>query len=874
MGLFDLFKKRKPEDNQQAAETDKPRTEPKRKTDDFSALLANAHAELKEKKDSCYGLKPNEYKSFDQLLALSDKQKLAFILEAVKAKSALAKDRTSASEKHTETVHIGDAFMSHLLKTKLTLEESDLAQLYAAFCWNQKYGYEKNILHWPISLFVTQVERNTKGKPLSENIRTLLQELKEILTKATGYYQQKEQARLIERVDGMIFQSVNAEDAVKPVYFPGNDAFGKQANESIDALDPADREPWYQLVALTQKASGGKPTKKFLDSGKAISARIGPDRFKARMNDWFTFLIQLDETSKDNTYTYGGRSYTHTTVEYLHATNMDLIKGFVWLCCLFPDSALLHVLAKLGERCYEKIPGKGPAAASIGNACLYTLAHSGGLEGVGHLSRLKLKIKQSSTQTLIDNYLQEAAKEHNVTVHEVEDMAVDDHGLVGGRRDYAFDDYRATLEIINIGKTEINWFKPDGKPQKTVPAFVKEKYADGLKELKETAKQAEVNLTSQRDRLDRMFKAVRKIDGERFQTHYFEHGLMSYLAKRLIWNVETGGKTVAALYQDGQWMNVKREPVQIDFGAETSFSLWHPVQASIDAVTAWREFFLENQIVQPLKQAFREVYLLTDAEINTRTYSNRMAAHILKQHQFNSLAKTRGWKYSLLGAYDDGRESETASIALPDYGLSAEYWVSEVAADNAFNDTGIWLYVATDQVRFLRQDSGELVALIDVPPVALSEVMRDVDLFVGVASVGNDPAWRDNGGLPAYRDYWQSYSFGELTEVAKTRKQILQRLLPRLKIAAVSEIMDKFLVVKGKLRTYKIHLGSTNILMEPNDQYLCIVPDRGQKTANENVFLPFEGDNGLSIIISKAFLLADDEKITDETITRQIKIRR
>jgi hypothetical protein len=28
-------------------------------------------------------------------------------------------------------------------------------------------------------------------------------------------------------------------------------------------------------------------------------------------------------------------------------------------------------------------------------------------------------------------------------------------------------------------------------------------------------------------------------------------------------------------------------------------------------------------------------------------------------------------------------------------------------------------------------------------------------------------------------------------------------------------------VVKGELRTYRIHLGSGNILMEPNDQYLC-----------------------------------------------------
>ncbi len=57
-------------------------------------------------------------------------------------------------------------------------------------------------------------------------------------------------------------------------------------------------------------------------------------------------------------------------------------------------------------------------------------------------------------------------------------------------------------------------------------------------------------------------------------------------------------------------------------------------------------------------------------------------------------------------------------------------------------------------------------------------------------------------------------------------------------------------------------------MMEPNDQYLCIVPGRDQQTAN--VFLPFEGDRVLSIILSKAFMLAADDRITDPTITRQI----
>jgi hypothetical protein len=37
------------------------------------------------------------------------------------------------------------------------------------------------------------------------------------------------------------------------------------------------------------------------------------------------------------------------------------------------------------------------------------------------------------------------------------------------------------------------------------------------------------------------------------------------------------------------------------------------------------------------------------------------------------------------------------------------------------------------------------------------------------------------------------------------------------------EIRQPFKQAHREIRTYKIHLGSGNILMNPNDQYLCIV---------------------------------------------------
>ena len=63
--------------------------------------------------------------------------------------------------------------------------------------------------------------------------------------------------------------------------------------------------------------------------------------------------------------------------------------------------------------------------------------------------------------------------------------------------------------------------------------------------------------------------------------------------------------------------------------------------------------------------------------------------------------------------------------------------------------------------------------------------------------------------------------------------------------------------------------------MSPDDRYLCIVQKRGSGAKRtDNIFLPFEGDNTLSMILSKAFLLVDDDKIKDQTIVNQIRLDR
>ena len=376
-------------------------------------------------------------------------------------------------------------------------------------------------------------------------------------------------------------------------------------------------------------------------------------------------------------------------------------------------------------------------------------------------------------------------------------------------------------------------------------------------------------LPAQLERIERLMVSEREWEFEKWRERYLNHPLLADFSRRLIWHFRQDNQTAAAIWHNGKIADQQDCPLDW-LSPKTKVRLWHPLGQELESVTSWRRWLETHLVTQPFKQAHREIYILTEAELQTNTYSNRFAAHIIRQHQFAAIAKQRGWAYRLQGAFDS---HNTPTLLLPKWDLAVEFWVDSPGGNEGTSQAGIYLHLATDQVRFCDL-TGTARPLSEVPALVFSEVMRDVDLFVGVCSVGNDPAWQDRGEAGTFGDYWHRYSFGDLSAPAKTRREVLERLLPRLSIADQCSLQGNFLVVRGVLRTYKIHLGSGNILMEPNDQYLCIVPDRNRADSltRHEIFLPFEGDNTLAIILSKAFLLANDSKIKDQSILNQIRM--
>ena len=636
-----------------------------------------------------------------------------------------------------------------------------------------------------------------------------------------------------------------------------------RAHAALSTMDDAVRGAWVELLKHALTATGAKPSAAWRKRAIELVNRCGAEDLRRHVGGWLGEVGRGRAVRTLGSYLGDSRGAADAPNE----GNADVAKGLVWTLAAVPDAATPAVLGRLLVACVRKVAGLGPRSAKVANACVWALGDLASSKdarlrdaALGQLGRSKSRVTVRTTQKAIDKAMDAAAAKAGMSREDLEELGVSAFGFEDGRRVEELGGATATL-ALDGNKVTTTWTNDKGKVVKSPPANVKRDFKEDVKELKQAADDAAGVLLAGRDRLDNLYLADKSWRLSDFRERYLNHGLLGPLVRRLLWDVDG----TAVLFTHDAATDVAGKPV--DLGETAEVRLWHPIHADPDTTLAWRDRLAALQITQPFKQAHREVYLLTDAERNTDTYSNRFAAHVVRQHQFNALCAARGWRSPLRVGYDGGGQDTPAHRDLPTLGLRATFLV-EAAEDGQFTDSAAYQHLATDQVRFNRDDAA--IALADVPPLVLSEILRDCDLFVGVSSVGNDPTWQDGGPAGRFRDYWQSYSFGDLTQTAQTRKAVLEKLVPRLKIAGRCSFSDKFLVVRGERRTYKIHLGSGNILMEPNDQYLCIVPGRQADSAADSQFLPFEGDRTMSVIVSKALMLADDAKIKDPTINSQI----
>ncbi|WP_336214204.1 DUF4132 domain-containing protein [Nonomuraea sp. LPB2021202275-12-8] len=591
-----------------------------------------------------------------------------------------------------------------------------------------------------------------------------------------------------------------------------------------------------ELVDHLSEAGGPRPTKTWRRRCTELLAGAGAAELVAAALDALLGLPRHD-------------SLTHVVMT---EANLDVARGVAWAAALAEGAGIRLALTEPAGAGTGVAPaleelvliaaghrGRVTDEARLASAAINALGECEG--AVETLRRLQHAIKGRTQRKQIDTVLATAAGSHGLTAAQLVERAVPGHGLAaGGTREWRRGEWTVTLAIEDARTVRITARHADGRTKRGLPTGL-----DGADEIKAVAKQVRQTLSAERARLEALFAVERCWPHDEWARHYRDHPITGAIAGALIWRAADG---TAFLPRAGGRV------------LDGDVRLWHPAGASPEEVRAWRETVAELRLRQPFKQAYREVYLLTPAEEESAGYSNRFAAHLCDHSRLYALAKERGWRSTWLGGHFGGHEADARKE------LAEGAWRVRFRYERAHADAT--LLAATDRVRFERRAGRQWrpAALAEVPKLVFSEAMRDIDLFVAVTSIGTDPDWSDRGD-GRERAYWREVSQAELPPSAQVRRDALERILPRTTLAGRCTLTDRHLVVRGDLRTYKIHLGSANIFMDPGDVYLCIV---GGKTPGK-VFLPFEEDGRLSLILSKAFLLAQDTKITDESILRQIK---
>jgi hypothetical protein len=544
------------------------------------------------------------------------------------------------------------------------------------------------------------------------------------LRDATARSQSAPARRIVTRIDSLL------DDEPQALAPRGPWSEGVLRDIAQDADDQ--RDLWCQLLVHVTGLRTAEPSRRWKQQLESHVGAIGRAGFLKRSLEWIA----------------RGPQPNGPVTPQVPEGDADYLRGVVWTLADFEDNAVPRALADLAEQCFRKVPNYGPVSARVGNACIRVLSLLPGLEPIAQLGRLRSRVKYVVGARLVDRALNEAAERAGISADELQDIAVPTfdldaegcwRGEVGG--------FVAEIRITATESASLAWQSPDGVLRRSVPALVRQDHAPALQSLKKTVKDISRLLPTQKVRLERMLEGDRLIPWPKWQARYQHHPLIGHMVRRLIWQFQTGESVrTGAVQPDGQLVDSNDAPID-DASEATLVRLWHPLGADPRLVQGWRSWLERHQVVQPFKQAHREVYALTDAERATDVYSNRFAGHVLRQHQLAALCREREWAYHLQGDWDS---ANVPIRRLPRLDLQVEFWVEAPRGTGPVAQSGVFQHVLTDQVRFVRQRAP--LQLADVPPIVFSELMRDIDLFVGVCSVGNDPTWADRGPGP-FNDY-------------------------------------------------------------------------------------------------------------------------
>ncbi|WP_147372070.1 DUF4132 domain-containing protein [Fusobacterium polymorphum] len=387
------------------------------------------------------------------------------------------------------------------------------------------------------------------------------------------------------------------------------------------------------------------------------------------------------------------------------------------------------------------------------------------------------------------------------------------------------DDVDVYIKIDDLGQSEIIYEKA-GKELKSLPTKLKkDKYIEAIKEVHK-------NLKEQYRRSRKMLEEAME-DGIEFYGYEIENlmtnPVIAPILKSLIFKMGND----LGYYVDKKLKSAKKKSVAVKDDSLLKIAHCFDLFESGEWANYQKDIF-DRELKQPFKQVFRELYVKTVDE-KGRDKSLRYAGHQVQPAKTVALLKTRRWII-------DGQE-----------GLEKVYYKKNIIAKIfALAD---WFSPADieaptlEEVQFFDRKTFKPILIDDVPDLIFTEVMRDLDLVVSVAHIGDvDPE--------------ASHSTIEM------RKAIVEFNCKLFKLKNVT-FTENHALIKGERAEYSIHLGS-GLIHQKAGSAINVLPVHSQHRGR--VFLPFiDDDPKTAEIMAKVLLFAQDDKIKDVFILEQIK---
>jgi hypothetical protein len=400
-------------------------------------------------------------------------------------------------------------------------------------------------------------------------------------------------------------------------------------------------------------------------------------------------------------------------------------------------------------------------------------------------------------------------------------------------REWQIEEYTLTLTLR--GFDPILTIRNSKRQLKRTPTAVTRDYA--YREVKATLEQAQDQTRRYRDAFIEAMRTGQPLSQEEIAL-LRRNPLAVALLESLVL-IDSNGAIGLFRAEDLTVEGVRGERVPLS----GTVTIAHPYTlAKAGLLNNWQTELVRRQLTQPFKQIFREVYMITPAELDSAYSSARVAGRQMRGRQAIAVLANLGWQ---IDGYGSVRKAfyQLGFAAQFEAGTAYDYYDYE---DNDHHATtgGLSFWPVTTDASCHEE---RRLPLANIPPLIFSEVLRDLDLVTVIAHQGAEE--------------------GASREVLQRRADLVRAFSKALGMSQVT-VEEPFVWVNGSRSRYRIHL-TTGAIYLANGQYLCIVPSSKER---KTLYLPFEagGEPIVSEIISKVLLLANDAQINDPTIIQQI----